>query len=145
MKIMRLRQRLFLVTFGLLSAFLLLEVGLCLSGWIYYSCRIKNQVDHLDYENSIRILCVGDSFTFGTGASKGYSYPEQLQRILDNNSSKKVMVYNGGIPASNSSQLFKNLENNIQRCSPDIIIAMTGLNNNKHLAESNYFLFKKKE
>ena len=98
----------------------------------------------MDNGNTIRILCLGDSFTFGEGAPKGYSYPEQLQKMLDNNSSKKFIVCNGGVPGSNSSQLFKNLENNFQRYRSDIIVVMTGCNNNSFFNESNYFLFADK-
>ena len=120
---------------------MLLEASLRLGGWIYYTYRIKNKVETVDNEKATRILCLGDSFTFGEGAPKGYSYPEQLEMILNRNSSKKFIVYNRSIPGSNSSQLFRNLENNIQMYMPDIIIIMTGCNNNNNLEQSNYFLF----
>jgi lysophospholipase L1-like esterase len=141
---LRLRQKFFLILFGLISIFLLLEVGLRFSGWIYYLYRIKNITVPLDNGDTIRILCLGDSNTFGIGAPKGYSYPEQLQRMLNNNSSKKFIVFNGGIPGSNSSNLYNNLENNIQRYNPNIIIVLVGSNDDSNFMQSNYFLFVNK-
>jgi len=60
----RLRQKLFFILFGLIVVFLLLEAALRIAGWIYYSHRIKNQPEQLDNESAIKILCLGDSFTF---------------------------------------------------------------------------------
>lgn len=138
---MRIKQKIFLIALGLIFVFLLLEGGLRLSRRIYYSYRIENKVNRKDSKDAIRILCLGDSFTFGVGAPKGYSYPEQLQKVLDGNSRGEFIVYNGGIPGRNSSQLFRNLEENIERYAPDVVVILTGCNNNSNLRENNYFLF----
>jgi len=138
----KLRQKLFLVLFGLAITFLLLELGLRLYGHIYYSYKIKKGIIRTDDKNTIKILCVGDSFTFGHGAKKGYSYPEQLERILNNNNpTHKFIVYNLGICGENSSQLVKRLPGYLEEYNPGILIVLTGLNNSWNL-DSNYFLFK---
>jgi len=128
---------------GLIVVLLLLEVGLRLGGLIYYSCRIVDRPGRLVDKNTIRVLCIGDSFTFGAGAPKNYTYPEHLQRMLNSGSTMKAVVYNEGIPGSNSSQHFKILESKIQSHRPDIIIVMSGGNNKYNLEQSSYFLFKK--
>ncbi len=35
-----------------------------------------------DYQNTIRVACVGDSITAGVGAAGGQAYPVQLGRML---------------------------------------------------------------
>jgi lysophospholipase L1-like esterase len=134
-------ERLFLIFFGLAAFLLLLEIGMRVAGHIYNSYRIRNSSVRLDAGDTFRILCLGDSFTFGEGAPKGYSYPEQLQEILRSSLGTKFIVFNGGIPGSNSSQLARELEGNIQKYKPDIIIVMTGANNCSNFLYSNYFLF----
>ena len=48
-------------------------------------------------DSTIRILCLGDSFTQGDGASNGHSFPRQLENILNANSTnKKFEVINAG-------------------------------------------------
>jgi len=144
MEYKNLRQKFFLILFGLAVVFLVLEVGLRVAGYIYNSYRIKDRVARVNNENTFRILCIGDSYTFGHGATTGYSYPEQLEKMLNkNNSHRKFIVYNRGISGANSSRMLKELPENLKRYNPDAIIIMTGMNNRWNLQESNYFLFKK--
>ncbi|MDD4893908.1 MAG: GDSL-type esterase/lipase family protein [Candidatus Omnitrophica bacterium] len=141
---LRLRQKLFLALFSLAAVFFLLEAGLRVAGYIYYSHRVKNRASHIKNENTIRILCVGDSFTFGVGASDGYSYPQQLEKLLNkNDSGHKFIVYNQGIPGENSSQMLNKLPKYLEKYMPHIVIIMAGADNKWNLYESNYFLFKK--
>lgn len=137
------KQKIIFIILGVMTALLALEISLRLAGFIYKHYRINNHERKAEVKDEfIKILCLGDSFTFGEGAPKGYSYPEQLQKILDNISNKKYIVYNAGIGGQNSSQILKNLENNIQRYKPDVILLMAGINNNNNFSDSNYFLFK---
>ncbi len=141
----KLKQKLILISFGILVLFLLLEIGLRIGGQVYYSYRINNKNTQIDNKHTVRILCIGDSFTFGVGAEKDLSYPEQLEKILNNsNPYKYFVVYNAGIPGINSSQVFNNLEDNIRKYNPDVIIVMVGCNNNHNFEQSNYFLFMDK-
>ena len=134
------KYNILLLMFGIIVALVLSEILLTLAGAEYRMYRLGNKKELRSHADS-RILCLGDSYTFGEGAAKGYSYPEQLQALLDNNVSKKFKVFNGGVPGSNSSQLFNNLEANIKKYNPDIIIIMTGANNDSNFHQSNYFLF----
>jgi tetratricopeptide (TPR) repeat protein len=97
--------------------------------------------------NAIRILCLGDSFTFGSGAEPGYSYPEQLEVLLNkNNPNLKFEVYNKGgcLPGLNSSQVLKMLDKDMAEYKPKIIIVLIGTHNEWNLVNSNYFLFTTK-
>lgn len=138
-----LKQRIFLILLGLITFLFLFEIILRTFGYVYYSYRIKNEVPSVDNDNSIKILSLGDSFTFGLGVPKGYSYPEQLGEMLsrEDNSNQKFIVYNGAIPGCNSSQLSKHLPDFIQKYDPDILVIMIGINNKDCIQGSNYFLF----
>lgn len=136
----KVRTRLFFLLFVLII-FLFTEYSLRLAGIVYKNYRAKKQLIHKSDKNEIRILCLGDSFTFGVGAPKGFSYPEQLQNLCNQGAGSKCAVYNLGVPGTNSSKLYKQLEGFITTYQPNIAIVMTGINNNSNFDESNYFLF----
>ena len=77
------RNRIALIIFGFMVIFSLCEAGLRVAGFIYYHSRIKEKAVDIKKQGNIKILCVGDSYTFGHGATAGYSYPEQLEGILN--------------------------------------------------------------
>lgn len=45
----------------------------------------------------LRVLCVGDSMTFGEGVDDENTYPHQLERILAEKLQQPVRVYNAGV------------------------------------------------
>lgn len=52
-----------------------------------------------------RVLCLGDSSTFGVGVSSQDAYPAQLQRFLQERMpTRHVTVFNGGVPGFSSLQ-----------------------------------------
>ncbi len=143
---MRLKQKLILISFGILVLFLLLEIGLRIGGQVYYSYRINNKNTQIDNKHTVRILCIGDSFTFGVGAEKDLSYPEQLEKILNRDYQKyKFIVYNRGIPGVNSSITLKELLRDLDKYKPHFVIIMSGADNVSYLKGSNYFLFKNRD
>ncbi len=136
-------KNILLVLAGIIFVLILAELSLRMAGKIYYASRIKNEALRPQDKDAIRILCLGDSYTFGMGADKGYSYPEQLERILNaNNPQKNFIVYNAGVPGNTSSKLLSHLDENLERYRPHILIVMIGMNDNYCIEETNYFLFK---
>ena len=133
--------RIILILGGLIIGIMLLETSLRFAALIYSSDKLHNTkiIFKQNSNRIIKILCVGDSFTFGSGAHRGYSYPEQLQRILNEREPERFIVFNYGVPGNNSSQLFKNIDKLIQRINPDVMLIMTGANNSSNFAQSNYF------
>lgn len=83
--------------------------------YIAGACYYKSRIGRVDYIVNGRevILCLGDSFTFGIGAEKGFSYPDQLSRILEARQCGRYKVINSGIPGSNSSMIAKSFKSNI--------------------------------
>lgn len=159
------RQKFLLILFGVVISVLLSEISLRLGGYIYYNnhvkreekFNIKKQSDHdfiriAEREKRLvgdtqlkRIICIGDSWTFGLGAAYGYSYPTQLQRILDEKSPGKYKVYNGGIPGYTSKKILKILPKLLHKYEPNIVIILVGSNDIDHpyLDERIYYDWKK--
>lgn len=86
-----------------------------------------------DYEHqknkdssTIRILVLGDSFTFGVGVSLEESYPKVLEAMLNKNTSagdpKKYEVINAGIEGFGTEQEYLYLAELANRYSPDLVI-----------------------
>lgn len=136
-------KNLFLMIISVMLILCFVESALYLSSRIYYAYRIKSKVTQLKDKDTIRILCLGDSYTFGMGAHRGYSYPEQLQRLLDKYiSGKKFTVYNSGFPGNTSSRLLNRLEEDLQKYEPSILVILIGVNDRFCIEETNYILFK---
>ena len=81
-----------LIICGVILSLIAVELLLRLSGRIYYQKWMRKEQEVVDAEkdflregdkNLYKIVCIGDSFTFGLGTTPGYSYPAQLQRILN--------------------------------------------------------------
>ena len=121
------KQKILLILCALIVIFLSLEISLRVAGFLYYFYKINNKTLNFSGKNTIRILCLGDSFTFGVGAENGNDYPRQLERLLNENcQDKKFIVYNRGIPGQNSSMVLKRLVHNINTYRPDTILLLIG-------------------
>lgn len=67
-------------------------------------------------KNGLRIVCIGDSVTFGWGVEQNESYPEQVQKILN------VDVINTGVPALKPNHVEGYLNSFIDTLEPDIVL-----------------------
>lgn len=76
------------------------------------------------------VLCLGDSFTFGIGASEvdETSYPAALQRVLDERDPGVWRVVNRGHPGRNSRQLLERIDGLLEREQPDEVLILLGIN-----------------
>jgi lysophospholipase L1-like esterase len=90
-----------------------------------------------------RILCVGDSSTYGLGASdrERLGYPGQLQRMLSGANATPVQVVNLGLPGINSSQALAVLESNLGRYRPQLVIVLAGVNDPWNTTGSRILMF----
>jgi lysophospholipase L1-like esterase len=83
-------------------------------------------------DNTFRIICIGESTTFGIGSSSDeFTYPVLLERYLSGrkeNSDLKIEVINAGIPSYVSFQCYALLGLELTSLDPDLIIIYTGWN-----------------
>lgn len=124
-----------------LSCFLfLIEITLRIMGYFYSR---KAVLDEMSNSQTFNILCLGDSFTYGWGVETTYTYPKQLEKMLNNaNLHRRFKVFNLAVPGSNSSQHLKYLENTLNKYKkPDLVIILTGTNDCWNLADSNIYKF----
>lgn len=104
-----------------------------------YSAMVRTPPETFQDGDDIKILCVGDSYTFGTGADGPDSYPDQLQRRLAPVvAPRSVKVINWGLPAQNSSEALLAVKSfyEDEPIPPDVLIVAIGVNDywNHHLS-----------
>lgn len=139
------KQKIVLIIFGLLLFLILLEISLRLGGFIFLSIQEHRNMVSLRQKGAYRILCLGESTTAG-GESP---WPNQLEQILNERDTViKFSVINKGIPAVNTTEILKQLEANLDRYMPDMVIAMIGINDGmdffyKHAYAEKNLLFLK--
>ena len=127
-----------------LALFLVLaEAVLRVVGWFYYR-PIDADLRRLASApgEGFRILCLGDSHTYGLDASREQSYPRQLARLLNNASAgTNYVVVNGGVPGSNSSQALTLLNKVLAEPSgrPDLVVVCVGKNNNHNFRQARFW------
>ncbi|MBM3247604.1 hypothetical protein FJZ17_03655 [Candidatus Pacearchaeota archaeon] len=120
--------------------FLFLEFILQLISLLLLS-KIKKQDSNRN--EGFNIVCIGDSFTYGIGAPKQYSYPNQLKNLLNTiYPNSHINVINLGISGYNSSQCIKYLKEKFDFYNPKIVIILAGMNNCWNFLDSSYFRIK---
>jgi lysophospholipase L1-like esterase len=78
---------------------------------------------------NLRVLCLGDSNTYGLGVERSQAYPQQLEAIWNERiATPKLEVLNFGVPGTNSSRLVSTLPELLETFAPDILIIMVGAN-----------------
>jgi lysophospholipase L1-like esterase len=75
-----------------------------------------------------RVLCVGDSHTYGAGVARGDAYPAGLQHLLDERAPGDHSVVYLGLPGLSSTQLRNRLPVWVQRYAPTLVVAWVGVN-----------------
>jgi len=115
-----------------LIGIIFLEFILRFSGFVYIEIqdyKNKNPKEDInEADGAYRILCLGDSTTADLFNGQG-SWPEELEKILNNRSPEiRFKVFNEGVPAINSIYISNNLEGNLRKYAPDMVIAMMGVN-----------------
>jgi len=76
-----------------------------------------------------RVVCLGDSNTFGLYLEPHESYPAQLERELAARlPDRAVEVLNLGAPGLNSSRLLRQYPELLETLAPDLVIILVGVN-----------------
>lgn len=76
----------------------------------------------------VRIACLGDSVTYGTGVDHKDTLPKQLERQLNERFPEQpIEVMNAGIYATNTTQQVAWYRHGIQRFKPDLVLLIATL------------------
>ena len=73
-----------------------------------------------------KIVCFGDSLTYGTGAGKGMDYPSQLAKMIGR------PVINAGVSGDTTASARQRLERDVLFKAPDIVLITLGGNDLKN-------------
>ncbi len=119
---MRSGTKVTLVILGFFLFLILLEAGLRLSGFIVRSAQEYRNRQALQQKGTYRIMCVGESTTAN-------QYPSDLERILNQrHTGIRFSVIDKGVGGTNSVVIAAQLEFNLNRYHPDMVVAMMGNN-----------------
>jgi len=121
------RQKIVLIIFGLCLCAVLLELGLRLGGFIFLSLQeYKNRIS-LKQKGTYRILCLGESTTAG-------QWPGPLEDALNQKDiGIRFSVIDKGIPGTNTGVILSQLEDNLDKYNPQMVITMMGINDRKYI------------
>jgi len=79
--------------------------------------------------NAPLMVCAGDSYTYGMGASDGeHSYPGQLERLLPEATGQSWQVQTAAFPGLDSSEALQRLEDRMAVQPPRIALFLAGIN-----------------
>lgn len=136
-------QKVGFAIFVLILSLAILEGILRASGWLLIKCRA------LQYEKlskayalnkgtpNFKILCLGDSSSFGSGLKIEYSYPFQLWELLNKKEPVRFKVVSIGLPGASSSQLTDRYEAYLKTDNFNLVIFQAGSNDAYNLRECN--------
>ena len=93
----------------------------------------------------LRVICMGNSSTFGWGVPVDSCYTGLLGGMLEEHLDQKVEVINAGVPGYTSVQALLLLEKEILDLSPDLITLSCGANDNHPASRSDTELIRERE
>jgi tetratricopeptide (TPR) repeat protein len=122
-----LRTRLLISAFSLVLSLGALEIGLRLAGRAYLS-RTITPVAQVDYSaETLRVMCIGDSFTFGGLTGRYETYPHYLQEMMrQHHPQRRSQVFNQGVCEYNSWQLLQFLPQWLDMYEPQVVVLLVG-------------------
>jgi lysophospholipase L1-like esterase len=124
---LRLVTSLGLVAFGLLLGFVAVEAVLQV-GALYVRASGRETAGGW-LRSDVRVLCTGDSNTYGYLVESEQAYPKVLEREWNRDAERgPIEVMNVGYPGTNSSQLRKNFPRFLSLFRPDVVTMMVGAN-----------------
>ncbi|MBK8976051.1 MAG: SGNH/GDSL hydrolase family protein [Planctomycetes bacterium] len=122
---MRVPRKILLILLGCVLGLIALEVVLQVAAYVIWSRRGTQPVAGGDGD---RVLCVGDSFTWGLGASDpANAYPRVLERQLAERGIA-ARVVNGGWPGNSSVDVLTPLQRRLRDYHPRLVLVLVGYN-----------------
>lgn len=126
-------KKILLIIIGIILSLLILEASLRLTSWIAQSSLSKRIFGN---DAKLRILCVGDSYTYGLGVERQEAYPAQLEVLLKGKfGNNAAEVINAGRPGINTPILANCFQEMLDDYRPDIVLVMIGTNDEWNFGE----------
>jgi len=121
-------KRLALVPIGIFLGLLMLEGGLQIGAFFMKRSK-RGELPVAWVTGNLRVLCLGDSNTYGLWLERKEAYPQQLEVLWNQRiAAPKLEVVNLGFPGTNSSRLVRDLPRLLETFDPDILILLVGVN-----------------
>ena len=95
---------------------------------------LRNEpINVADYKQPIRVACLGDSITAGVGAKPGWSWPDQLDRMLGRNWDVRNYGHSGGtVGKADKHSIWSQKEyKSALELHPDVVVILLGTNDTK--------------
>lgn len=126
----RLGKKLIVFTGSLFLFLVILELSIRLFVFAFFGfIRFQKGPSYADLDGR-RVLCVGDSYTFGGDLnSRGTAYPALLQKKLDASRVGKFSVINSGLCEESTGELYRNLPKLLDKYKPEIVVLLVGSSN----------------
>ena len=123
------RRRIAFAGLSVILFFGVCELGLRLTGWLLL-LHASHQPARAE-EGAFRVICLGDSFTWGVGANAGTeSYPRVLESLLNSTTPGRFRVVNVGVPGLSASGILRRMQDYVKR-DVDLFIILAGMNVNE--------------
>ncbi len=119
----RVPERVLALLAGVLVLLVLVESGLRIGGASFEP--VGGTEPSAASGEASTVLCLGESTTAWGGE---YAYPRQLGRVLQQGAVGPYRVVNAGEPGRDSRSIVANLEGNLERFQPWVVVAMMGAN-----------------
>jgi len=108
---------------------------LALQGLALAAPRLLARAPQSGVSGGFRILCIGDSHTYGWQVERSESYPARLAVLLNAEGETEFEVVNLGVPSSNSSQVVARLARYLAHYRPQLLILTIGANDVVNFAD----------
>jgi len=118
-------SRTFSIFAGLFTILLLLEIVLRIIGYIHENKNIDKNYKLAENADKV-IICLGDSFTEGFGASEGNDYPAVLNKLVKSEFGEEYQTLNFGQSGKNTTQIKEEFLVYLENNTPELVIIMAG-------------------
>jgi lysophospholipase L1-like esterase/tetratricopeptide (TPR) repeat protein len=119
------------ILLGILLPAILLEIALQIAAYVVWRQGVR-QLGSVELSLSTdekRVLCIGDSYTYGYGASsQQWSYPAQLDGMLNSSNTGAWKIVNVGWPSRSSYDLLSDIERQLRDNRPQFVCILVGMN-----------------
>ncbi len=119
-------KRLVLLLGSVVMALVLLEVALQVGHLFVKDWSVLRRQSE---GSALRVLCLGDSNTYGLNVPRDKTYPARLETLWNEKADvRPIVVLNMGYPGTNSSQVLRDFDRQLDLFEPEVVLLEVGAN-----------------